>query len=297
MSEEAAVEPWTRWPAPAKLNLFLHIVGRRPDGYHLLQTVFQLLDWGDVVGLRVRRDGEVLRCAPVAGVPVENDLCLRAAWALKRRSGCALGAEIELDKRLPVGGGVGGGSSDAASVLVGLNALWRTGLGVDDLAALGAGLGADVPVFVRGRTAWAEGIGELLTPVEVPDREYVIVDSGVAASTALLFQAPELTRNSPRLKIPGYLSASGAGARNAFEPVARARYPQIGAALDWLGQFGAARLTGSGGCVFAEVNSAQEAARIVEQCPPPLSAYRARGVARSPLLDALDRFDGRSVRG
>ena len=283
-------EQWTHWPAPAKLNLFLHVVGRRADGYHLLQTVFQLLDRGDIVGLRVRGDGEILRGGTVDGVPVETDLCLRAALALKRRSGCPLGVDIELEKRLPIGGGVGGGSSDAATVLVALNALWQTGLGVDELAALGAGLGADVPVFVRGHTAWGEGIGEVLTPLDLPERDYVIVDSGVAASTAVLFQAPELTRNTPRLTISGYLSASGAGAHNAFEPVARARYPQIGAALDWLGQFGVARLTGSGGCVFVEAGSAQEAADIAAKCPAAFVAWHARGVGRSPLLDAVEHF-------
>ena len=290
-------EVWTRWPAPAKLNLFLHVVGRRTDGYHLLQTVFQLLDWGDVVGLRVLGDGAVRRVAAVPGVAAEDDLCLRAAWALKRRTGCGAGAEIELDKRVPVGGGLGGGSSDAATVLVGLNALWRTGLGTDDLAAIGGTLGADVPVFVRGRTAWGEGIGELLTPLTLPEREYVIVDPGARVSTAALFQAPELTRNSPPLTISGYLSASGAWAHNAFEPVARARYPQIGAALDWLGQFGAARLTGSGGCVFLETESERDAAGIVAKCPPPFAAYRARGVVRSPLLDAVAGGGGRGIVG
>ncbi len=279
----------TRWPAPAKLNLFLHLVGRRADGYHLLQTIFQLLDWGDEIGLRVLADGAVRRGGDVPGVPAESDLCLRAAWALKRQTGSPLGVEIELDKRVPIGGGLGGGSSDAATVLVVLNALWSTGLSVDELAALGATLGADVPVFVRGQTAWAEGIGERLTPLAVPARDYVIVDPGVAVPTAQLFQAPELTRNSPPLTISGYLSVAGAGARNAFEPVVRARHPQVGAALDWLGQFGPARLTGSGGCVFAAVGSDREAAEIAARCPPPFVAHRARGVARSPLLDALER--------
>ena len=214
---------WTTWPAPAKLNLFLHIVGRREDGYHLLQTLFQLLDWSDVVRLRVRADGAVVRESAVPGVPVESDLCLRAARALQQRASCPLGVEIALDKRLPIGGGLGGGSSDAATVLVALNALWNTGLSLDELAAVAGTLGADVPVFVRGRTAWAEGIGEILTPLDLPERDFVIIDPGVVVATAALFQAPELTRNSPPLTISGYLSASGAGAHNAFEPVVRAR--------------------------------------------------------------------------
>lgn len=279
----------TRWPAPAKLNLFLHLVGRRADGYHLLQTLFQLLDWGDEIGLRVLADGAIRRSGDVPGVPSESDLCVRAAWALKRQTGSQLGVEIELDKRLPVGGGLGGGSSDAATVLVVLNALWNANLSPGELATLGATLGADVPVFVRGHTAWAEGIGERLTPLTLPERDFVIVDPGVTVPTAQLFQAPELTRNSPPLTISGYLSGAGAGAENAFEPVVRARYPQVGAALDWLGQFGTARLTGSGACVFLAAGSAQEASAIVGRCPPQFAAYRARGVAQSPLLAALER--------
>jgi 4-diphosphocytidyl-2-C-methyl-D-erythritol kinase len=288
---------WTSWPAPAKLNLFLHVVGRRDDGYHLLQTLFQLLDWGDVVRLRVRSDGAVVREAEVAGVSAETDLCLRAARALKQRTGCRLGADIALEKRLPIGGGLGGGSSDAATVLVALNELWRTDLGVGELADLGAGLGADVPVFVRGHTAWAEGIGERLTAVASPDRDFVIVDPGVAVPTATLFQAPELTRNSPPLTISGYLSASGAGAGNAFEPVVRARFPRVAATLDWLGQFAPAHLTGSGGCVFAAVETAERADELVRLCPPPFVAHRARGVARSSLLDAVERHRNPACAG
>jgi 4-diphosphocytidyl-2-C-methyl-D-erythritol kinase len=288
---------WSRWPAPAKLNLFLHLVGRRADGYHLLQTVFQLLDWGDVVGLRVLRDGAIRRRNEVAGVAAESDLCLRAAFALKQRCGCPLGVEIDLDKRLPIGGGLGGGSSDAATVLVALNALWNTGLSLDELAAVAGTLGADVPVFVRGRTAWAEGIGEILTPLDLPERDFVIIDPGVVVATAALFQAPELTRNSPPLTISGYLSASGAGAHNAFEPVVRARHPQIGAALDWLAQYGDARLTGSGGCVFVAVESARRAEEIAGKCPAPFVAHCARGVGRSPLDEALVRFGGSGLLG
>ena len=269
---------------------------RRADGYHLLQTIFQLLDWGDEVRLRARSDG-VITCGGVAGVAAQQDLCLRAAYALLRRCGSAPGADIEVIKRVPLGGGLGGGSSDAATVLVALNELWAAGLETGELAQIGAGLGADVPVFVRGETAWAEGVGEQLTPLSLPSRDFVIVDPRVPVSTAALFQAPELTRNSPPTTISGYLSGIGVKAGNAFEPVARARYPQVAAALDWLGQFGVARLTGSGGCVFAEVGSPQRAAEIVRECPPPFAVYRARGVARSPLRDAVEGYRSSRTAG
>lgn len=281
-------ESWTSWPAPAKLNLFLHIVGRRSDGYHLLQTVFQLLDWGDTVRLRTRADGEIARSNDVPGVAPESDLCLRAAHALREHSGSRMGVDIALDKRIPLGGGLGGGSSDAATVLVALNDLWSAGLSPDELAGIALDLGADVPVFVRGYSAWAEGVGEKLTPIALRQRHYVIVDPGISVATAALFQAPELTRNSPPLTISDYLSGSGAGTTNAFTPIARAGYPPLAAALDWLGQFGEARLTGSGGCIFVDVESAERADEIAEQCPLDFTVYQARGVDRSPLLDALE---------
>ncbi|HET7779999.1 MAG TPA: 4-(cytidine 5'-diphospho)-2-C-methyl-D-erythritol kinase [Rudaea sp.] len=281
-------QAWTSWPAPAKLNLFLHIVGRRSDGYHLLQTVFQLLDWGDTVRLRTRADGEIARSNDVPGVAPESDLCLRAAHALREHSGSRMGVDIALDKRIPLGGGLGGGSSDAATVLVALNDLWSAGLSPDELAGIALDLGADVPVFVRGYSAWAEGVGEKLTPIALRQRHYVIVDPGISVATAALFQAPELTRNSPPLTISDYLSGSGAGTTNAFTPIARAGYPPLAAALDWLGQFGEARLTGSGGCIFVDVESAERADEIAEQCPLDFTVYQARGVDRSPLLDALE---------
>jgi 4-diphosphocytidyl-2-C-methyl-D-erythritol kinase len=283
-------QSWTSWPAPAKLNLFLHIVGRRADGYHLLQTVFQLLDWGDTVRLRVRADGEIARSSDVPGVPPESDLCLRAAHALREHSASRMGVDVALDKRIPLGGGLGGGSSDAATVLVALNELWSLGLPPDELAAIALDLGADVPVFVRGYSAWAEGVGEKLTPIALRQRHYVIVDPGVSVATSALFQAPELTRNSPPLTISDYLCGSGAGTTNAFTPVVRAGYPPLAAAIDWLGQFGEARLTGSGGCVFVDVESAERADEIAKRCPVHFTVYRARGVDRSPLLDALENY-------
>lgn len=279
---------WTDWPAPAKLNLFLHIVARRADGYHLLQTVFQLLDWGDRVRLRVRADGAVRRLDPLPGVAADDDLAVRAARALQAASGTRLGADIAIDKRIPLGGGLGGGSSDAATTLVALNALWGTGLDEDALAALGAGLGADVPVFVRGRSAWAEGIGEQLSPIDLPPRWYVVVDPGATVPTAELFRAPELTRDAPHLTIPRFVS--GAATVNVFEPVVRERFPAVARALDWLHRYGAARLSGSGGCIFAPAESAEQAAAIAARCPPGMQAHVACGVARSPLAARLDEW-------
>lgn len=281
-------EAWSEWPAPAKLNLFLHIVGRRADGYHLLQTVFQLLDWGDSVRLRSRVDGAVVRVDGPAGVAAEDDLAVRAAHALRACSGISLGVDIAINKRIPVGAGLGGGSSDAATVLVALNRLWDTRLSEDALAEIGIALGADVPIFVRGHSAWAEGVGERLTAMELPERDYVIVDPAVHVSTVALFQAPELTRNSPPMTIIDFLS--GIETANAFAPVARARHAEVAQALDWLGQFGDARLSGSGGCVFAAMESAEQADKVARTCPAPFRAFRARGVSRSPLLDALSSY-------
>ncbi|NID15699.1 4-(cytidine 5'-diphospho)-2-C-methyl-D-erythritol kinase [Luteibacter yeojuensis] len=284
---------WTAWPAPAKLNLFLRIVGRREDGYHELQTVFRLLDWGDEVRLRVRADGVVTRPTPVAGVPEEADLAVRAARLLAAETGTALGAEIAVSKRIPMGGGLGGGSSDAASVLVGLNTLWRTGLSEDALAALGLRLGADVPVFVRGRSAWAEGVGERLVPTRLPRRWYVVVDPHEHVPTAALFAASELTRNAPRATISSFVS--GDSAENAFEPVVRARHPRVAAALDWLGGFGHARLSGSGGCVFLETRTHEAALGVASRCPGGFTAHVAAGVDPSPLLLARYRIEARGI--
>lgn len=281
-------DAWTVWPAPAKLNLFLHIVGRRADGYHELQTVFQLLDWGDTVRLRVRADGVIARVAGLEDVPAEHDLTVRAAHALRSASGCQFGVDIVVEKHIPTGGGLGGGSSDAATVLVGLDALWQTHLPAQALADIGRKLGADVPVFVHGHSAWAEGVGDELTPIDLPPRRFVIVDPQVAVPTAILFQAPELTRDTGPTTISRFLA--GMETANAFTPLARARFPQVAAALDWLGRFGAAQLSGSGGCGFVAVEAQRDADDIVRQCPPQFRAWTARGVNRSPLLQALDHF-------
>lgn len=283
------MSPWTAWPAPAKLNLFLHIVGRRDDGYHLLQTVFQLLDRGDSVRLRLRDDGQVCRVSALAGVAPEQDLVVRAARCLKPHAAAAAGVDIAVDKRIPLGGGLGGGSSDAATVLVALNHLWGCGLSPDVLAALGLSLGADVPVFVRGHTAWAEGVGQVLEPIELPERWYVIVDPRVSVPTGPLFQAAELTRDAQPTTIPRFLA--GAETSNVFEPVVSARYPAVAAVLKWLeASGGRPRLSGSGGCVFMDAADETAATALAAACPQEWSAWAARGVNRSPLLVELERF-------
>jgi 4-diphosphocytidyl-2-C-methyl-D-erythritol kinase len=279
---------WSTWPAPAKLNLFLRVVGRRADGYHLLQTVFRLLDWGDEIRLRMREDGAIVRVQGSDAIEAEDDLAVRAARVLQRETGTRLGAEIAVEKRIPVGAGMGGGSSDAATVLVALNALWKTDLQRDRLAEIGLSLGADVPVFVHGRSAWAEGVGEKLTPLDLPPRWYVILDPCVHVCTAELFQAPELTRNAAPATIAGFVS--GEVADNAFEPVVRARYRQVAAALDWLNGFGLARLSGSGGAVFLEFEEEARAREIVKRCPAEFMALVARGLDFSPLDRALPRY-------
>ncbi len=283
-------DEWTVWPAPAKLNLFLRIIGRRPDGYHELQTVFRLLDWGDEIRLHLRDDGEIRRLCEIPGVPAQTDLVVRAAQLLQRHAGVSLGVDIEVEKRIPMGGGLGGGSSDAATVLVALNRLWGLDLTEDVLAELGRHLGADVPVFVRGRSAWAEGIGEQLTPLSLPSRHYVVIDPHESVPTAALFQASELTRNAPRATISSFVS--GETTENAFVPVVRARHPRVAAALDWLGGFGQARLSGSGGCVFLEAKSFDRATAIAARCPAAFTAQVAMGVDVSPLQDALARHHG-----
>lgn len=288
--ETPGPKDWTVWPAPAKLNLFLRITGRRPDGYHELQTVYRLLDWGDEVRLRPRRDGVVRRLTEVPGVPEEQDLVVRAARLLQPHAPAGAGVDIEVEKRIPIGGGLGGGSSDAATVLVALNHLWGTGLGEDELAELGRQLGADVPVFVRGRSAWAEGVGERLQPITLPQRWYVVVDPHEQVPTAALFQASELTRNAQPATISSF--ASGETAENVFEPVVRARHPRVAEALGWLNKFGWARLSGSGGCIFIETKSQERAEFVAEKCPPSCSAHVAVGVERSPLLEALARHRG-----
>lgn len=281
---------WSHWPAPAKLNLFLHVTGRRADGYHELQTVFRLLDWGDRIALRVREDGQVRRVgASVPGVAEANDLVVRAAIALKDAAKSVKGADICVEKRIPAGGGFGGGSSDAATVLVALNALWGTGLDEDALAAIGLQLGADVPVFVRGDNAWAEGVGEKLTPLALPPACYLLADPGIHVPTAELFRSPDLTRDAAPAKIADF--ASGTVLGNAFEPVLRHREPAVEAVFQTLSRVGRVQLTGSGGGCFVEFATRAAAEQALAKLPEQLRAWVVAGVQRSPLLDALEAME------
>ena len=274
------------WPAPAKLNLMLRIVGRRPDGYHLLQTVFQFVDRCDWLWFDRRDDGVIERAGDMAGVPADTDLTVRAARLLQQATGSRSGATIRIDKRLPLGGGLGGGSSDAATALVALNHYWGTGLALADLAELGLRLGADVPVFVHGRAAWAEGVGERLTPVDLDEPWFVVLTPPCHVATGAVFADPELTRNSPPLTIAD-LTPSGGG--NDCEAVVYRRFPEVAAAAAWLARHGRARLTGTGACVFAAFPDRASAGRTLDQLPPGWAGFVARGRNRSPLRERLSR--------
>lgn len=275
------------WPAPAKLNLTLRVLGRRADGYHRLQTVFQFLDHGDQIRIEPRSEGAVRRRSCLPGVPEEADLVVRAARLLQSATGCRAGADIWVDKRLPLGGGLGGGSSNAATVLVALNQLWGTGLSSAELADLGLTLGADVPVFVHGRAAWGEGVGEELTPVELPEPWYLVLVPDCSVSTASVFSDPDLTRDSAPITITDFVAGDG---RNDCRPVVERRYPEVAAGLAWLARHGQARLTGTGACVFTALADEQRARRALAEVPPRFGAFVARGRNRSPLFDQ-DRGD------
>ena len=276
------------WPAPAKVNLFLHILGRRADGYHQLQTCFQFVDLCDELSFAVRPDGAIRRSRGAPGVDAAQDLCVRAAHALQAAAACSLGVDIDVVKRIPMGAGLGGGSSDAATCLVALNRLWGLRWSAAALADLGLSLGADVPVFVHGRAAWAEGVGERLTALYPPqcpaERNYLIIKPNVFVSTAKVFQDPELTRNSPPITIAGFLTAGG---RNDCVGVVRQRYPEVAHALDWLGRFGEAHLTGTGACVFMVCESEARSLEIRRELPPAFEAYFVRGLNDSPVHDRL----------
>lgn len=271
-------------PAPAKLNLFLHITGRRADGYHELQTLFQFLDHGDTLGFRVREDGEIRLHGEIAGVPHDSNLIVRAARLLQHASATPLGADLWLDKRLPMGGGIGGGSSDAATTLLGLDHLWQLNLGLDRLAELGLRLGADVPVFVRGRAAFAEGVGERLTPLDLDEPWFLVAVPQVSVSTAEIFSAPELTRNTPIIKVCGLPEGGG---HNDCQPVVEARYPEVRNALNLLNKFVHARMTGTGACVFGSFPNRSDADKVSRQLPATLPSFTARGCNLSPLHRVL----------
>lgn len=285
---------WTAWPAPAKLNLFLRVTGRRPDGYHDLQTVFQLLKWGDTVRLRVRQDGLVERVGAASyGVPAEQDITVRAAKALQRAAGCALGVDIAVDKQIPLGGGFGGGSSDAATVLVALNHLWRLALSVDRLAGIGLELGADVPVFVRGRNAWAEGVGEKLTAIHLPEAWFLLIDSAVHVPTHELFQSPQLTRDQKLVKIGSYVS--GSLLENAFEPVVRRLQPRINQVFESMSHCGKVALTGTGGGCFMRFGSKEAACEAQAKLPDGYRSWVVESAPESPLLQAVTQAQRESI--
>lgn len=272
------------WPAPAKLNLMLRIVGRRSDGYHLLQTVFQFIDLADRVYFDLRPDPSVRRANAVAGVREDDDLVVRAARLLQRSAGVGRGVDIRVDKRIPMGAGLGGGSSDAATTLVVLNRLWKCGLTPDQLATLGLQLGADVPVFVHGHAAWAEGVGESLVDIDLPTPVYLLLAPAVHVETGKVFQDPELTRNSGTTTIRDFLAGEHS---NDCLAVVRKRYPEVAQAFDWLDEFAQARLTGTGACVFAEVASRDEGEALLQRLPAKTAGFVVRGLNRSPLCDAM----------
>jgi 4-diphosphocytidyl-2-C-methyl-D-erythritol kinase len=272
------------WPAPAKLNLFLHVTGRRSDGYHDIQTVFQLVDLVDRLHFTPRDDGQIRRVGGPPNVAPEEDLTVRAAQRLQAACGVGRGVDIRLEKRIPIQGGLGGGSSDAATTLVALNEIWGLRHTPSRLAELGLELGADVPFFVHGETAWGEGVGERLTPLALPERHFAIVFPGVGMRTADVFQAPELTRKTPETTIRGFLKAGG---RNDCEPVVTGRSPEVREALTWLAQRGEARMTGAGSCVFAAFADRGSAGAALEGLPPGWRGFVARGLDRSPLQERL----------
>lgn len=284
----------TNCPAPAKLNLFLHVTGRRTDGYHLLQTVFQLLDHGDMLHFTIRDDGVIRRITTVPGVPEKSDLIIRAAQMLKaaaHNQSKHLGADIAVEKRLPMGGGLGGGSSDAATTLIALNHLWQTGFSRAELMVLGLKLGADVPFFIFGQNAFAEGVGEALASVATPDCWYVVIEPGVSAPTAAIFCDSELTRNTKPVKISDFPKAFAGFGKNDLQVVAARLFPPIAEAIKWLRQFGDARMTGSGACVFCAFPEEQQADHVLNAVHETGSkhwiAWKAKAIERHPLLHLL----------
>ncbi len=271
-------------PAPAKLNLFLHVVGRRADGYHLLQTLFRFIDLKDTLHFTLREDGEVRRVNHIDGIAEEHDLCVRAARLLQAETGCAQGVDIEVDKRIPMGGGLGGGSSDAATTLIALNRLWSLGLTRERLMELGLRLGADVPVFVFGENAFAEGVGEALQAYPMPEAWYVVLFPPVHVPTAQIFTHPELTRDAVSITMRA-LSMPQTQLRNDLQPVACKLYPEVARYIAWLGEYGDAMMTGSGACVFAGFESREQAETVLRKLPEGMRGVVAQGLQQHPLHD------------
>jgi len=272
----------TRWSAPAKLNLFLHITGRRDDGMHLLQTVFQFVDFGDVLEIRARDDGEIRLQGSIEGVADGDNLITRAALALQQTTNCQSGADITLEKNLPMGGGLGGGSSDAATTLVALNKLWQTGLSIEQLAEIGLTLGADVPIFVHGKAAWAEGVGEQFSAVELPEPWFLVLIPACEVNTGEIFADSQLTRDCTPITIRNLLSGQ---ASNVCEAVVVQHFPPVAQALEWLGQYSPAKMTGTGACVFAAFDSRAQAEEVLAQRPKNLKGFVAKGCNTSPLYN------------
>ncbi|MDR1275436.1 MAG: 4-(cytidine 5'-diphospho)-2-C-methyl-D-erythritol kinase [Candidatus Accumulibacter sp.] len=268
------------YPAPAKLNLFLRVVGRRADGRHLLQTLFRFVDHGDRVFLAPRKNPEIVLTDPLPDVPIESDLTVRAARLLQAETGCHEGVEIRVEKTLPMGGGLGGGSSDAATVLIALNRLWRLDLPKKRLQEIGLKLGADVPVFIFGQSAFAEGVGEILHPIDLPPAYYLVVEPPVQVPTAVVFGAPELMRDTPPINVEDWKSALW---KNDLEAVAVSRYPAIADALRWLSGHGRAMMTGSGACVFTAFEDEESAQAVARALPPGMRGWVARGLDQHPL--------------
>jgi 4-diphosphocytidyl-2-C-methyl-D-erythritol kinase len=282
-----ALNPWDRaWPAPAKLNLFLHVVGRRTDGYHLLQTVFRLIDCCDLLRYSPGTGPSVSLAQPLPGIEEGDELCVRAARLLQRETGCRLGVDISIVKAIPIGGGLGGGSSDAATTLIALNRLWNLGLSRQRLAELGLALGADVPFFLCGGNAFGEGVGERLAPVVLPPAWYVVLVPPVSVPTREIFAAPELTRDTKSITISGFSAGFG---HNDLEPVVCRRYPVVADHLAWLKTFGDARMSGSGACVYAEFPTEAQARAVVSGLPPEMRGFVARGLEGHPLAADLTR--------
>lgn len=272
------------WPAPAKLNLFLHITGRRPDGYHLLQTVFQFIQLIDEIDFTVLESDTIHRSSTMPGVDMDDDLVVKAARSLKKETGCMLGVDINVRKIIPAGGGLGGGSSNAATTLVALNELWKTGLSSKELAAIGLSLGADVPIFIHAQAAWAEGVGEKLTPIDPEEIHYLVIHPGCSVTTATVFNADDLTRNTPPITIRDFLEGGGI---NDCESVVRKHYKEVAKALDWLSEFAPAKLTGTGACLFAPFKDEQQANAVIAKMPGEWQGFVVKGINTSPLLKRL----------
>ncbi len=282
MSAQAIRAGWgIPLPAPAKLNLFLHVIGRQADGYHLLQSVFRLIDCYDWITLTPRSDDQIVLASPLAGTADDQHLAMRAALSLRERAPRACGVTLTVQKTIPIGGGLGGGSSDAATTLIALNELWALRLSVDELAAIGLSLGADVPFFVRGRNAFGEGVGERLSPIALPAAWYVVLVPPVSVPTGPIFSDSALTRDTPTITITAFFA--GQHTRNDLEPVVRRRYPEVGVHLDWLTRFATARMSGSGACVFAQFDDEQQAREVIAQLPPGMQGFVAAGLDRHPL--------------